>query len=451
MMSVTARRYVHTLAGVAAVALTVAGARAQEPVPHQQPARPEAAVDTLDVAVMRRQIEAITRQLEELQLGRELVIEADTSLHGLGPAASKVYKVRQGVSIGGYGEMLYENFAEERQDEAPSGREDRIDFVRAIVYAGYKFNDRLLFNSEIEFEHGSVEEGGDVSVEFAYVDYRFGQSFGARAGLLLAPMGILNELHEPPTFLGTERPETEQQIIPSTWRENGVGLFGDVRGFSWRAYLINGFDAVGQDEEGGFDAAGLRGGRQNGAEALAANFAGVGRLEYVGFPGLRVGGSLYLGKAGQDAELPSGREIGAFTRIYEGHGEYRGHGFDLRGLVAVADVDDVAELNEAKGLSANASIGERLVGWYLQGGYDVLRGLGTEQQLIPYVRWEKLNTQDEVPAGFSVDPANDRRIVSLGTTWKPIPNVAVKADYQIREDEADTGVNQLNAVVSYLF
>ncbi len=459
-MSVVALSRLTILVATASVALSVASepVRAQDASAAPPAVAPDsvAAADTLDLAEMRRQIDAITRQLEELQLGRELVVEADTSVGGLGPAASKVYSVQQGVSIGGYGEMLYENFASKRQDNEPSDEDDRIDFLRAILYAGYKFNDHLLFNSELEVEHASIEDGGEVAIEFAYLDYRFSHSVGARAGLLLAPMGFLNELHEPPTFLGTERPETERQIIPSTWRENGVGLFGDAGGFTWRAYLINGFDASGgavegeEEVEGGFAAGGLRGGRQNGAEALADDWGGVGRLEYVGFPGLRVGGSLYLGNSGQGAEL-EGQTIGAFTQIYDAHAEYRAHGFDLRGLVAMARVDDVAELNELKGLVGDESIGEKLVGWYLQGGYDVLRGLETEQQLIPYVRWEELDTQDEVPAGFFADPANDRRIISLGAAWRPIPHVAVKADYQIRENEADTGVNQLNAVVSYLF
>jgi hypothetical protein len=181
---------------------------------------------------------------------------------GFGPAASKVYKVRQGVSLGGYGEVLYENFASETQSDVPSGLTDQIDALRAIVYVGYKFSDKILFNSEVEFEHGSTEEGGSVSVEFAYLDYRLSPQVGVRAGLLLPPMGFLNEIHEPPAFLGALRPVTEQLIIPSTWRENGIGVFGGTESFNYRAYLINGLDATGFTAEEG-----LREGRQNGAEA----------------------------------------------------------------------------------------------------------------------------------------------------------------------------------------
>jgi hypothetical protein len=237
--------------------------------------------DTTDLARLQGQVEAITRELEELRLGRDVVVQADTSVLGFG-RASKIYKVPQGVSIGGYGEMLYESFAGTREDDTPSGASDRLDALRAIVYVGYKFSDRILFNSELEFEHGSTEDGGSVGIEFAYLDYRISPSFGIRAGLLLPPMGFINEVHEPPTFLGARRPETERQVIPSTWRETGIGVFGGTGNVNYRAYLVNGFDAT------GFGAGGLRGGRQNGAEASAENWGrrpgGLHRQ-----PGLTVG------------------------------------------------------------------------------------------------------------------------------------------------------------------
>jgi len=405
------------------------------------------AQDTTDVDRLQAQVEAITRELEELRLGRDLVVEADTSVYGFGPAASKVYKVAQGVSLGGYGEVLYENFADSREDDTASGASDRIDALRAIVYVGYKFSDKMLFNSELEFEHGSTEEGGSVSIEFAYLEYRLTPGFGLRGGLLLPPMGFINEVHEPPAFLGARRPETERQIIPSTWRESGIGFFGAAGPLAYRAYLINGFDAS------GFSASGIRGGRQNGSEASAENFGAVGRIDYAGVPGLTVGTSAYLGNSGQGAVLPSDPTvtIGARTFIWEGHAQYKLAGFDLSGLLAVSTVDDAAQINELSGLAADASVGERLIGWSLQGGYDLLRSTQSEHQLVPYLRYEQLNTQDRVPDGFVASPANDRRLLTLGGMWKPLPNVSLKADYQIVSNEADTGVNQLNVNLGYLF
>ena len=403
--------------------------------------------DTTAIKRLEGQVEAITQELEELKLGGDVVAQADTSLYGFGPAASKVYKVGQGVSIGGYGEVLYQNFAGSRQDDTPSGATDRFDALRAIVYVGYKFSDKILFNSEVEFEHGSTEDGGSVSLEFGYLEYRLSPSLGLRAGLLLAPMGFLNEIHEPPAFLGAQRPETERQIIPSTWRENGIGLFGATGPVSYRAYLINGFDAT------GFEASGIREGRQNGAEAAAADFGAVGRVDYTGKLGFVLGTSAYLGNAGQGVALPSdpGRSLGAQTFIWEGHAEYKARGFDLRGLVALATLGDADEINALNGFAGNASVGERLGGWYLQAGYDVLRGRVAGHQLVPYVRFEQINTQSRVPAGFTADPANDRRFITLGAEWKPLPNISLKTDYQLVHNEADTGVNQLNVDLGYLF
>jgi hypothetical protein len=318
------------------------------------------------------------------------------------------------------------------------------------VYVGYKFSDHFLFNSEIEFEHASTSEDGSVSLEFAYLDWRFRGlegSAGLRGGLLLHPMGFINEIHEPPTYLAALRPETERRIIPTTWRELGLGLFGAAGDFDWRTYVITGLDGT------GFDDGGLRGGRQKGSKALAEDFAAVGRLDWVGMPGLVIGASGYYGGSGQGADDPldPGGTIKAATLIVEGHVGYRVRGFDMRGLFALSTVGDVASLNAVNDFTGAESIGERLVGWYVQAGYDVLRGARTTVELLPYVRYESIDTQDRVPEGFSADPANDQQIVTLGAQVLPIPNIAAKVDYTIRSNQADTGVNALNVSLSYMF
>jgi hypothetical protein len=408
--------------------------------------------DSAAIAEMRLQIEAITREIEELRLGQEVVVPADSGIYGFGPAASKVYRVGQGVSIGGYGEFLFQGFANERQDGSPAGVSSQVDALRGVVYIGYKFNDRFLFNSEIEIEHASTGEGGSVSLEFAYVDWLFSDPLGGRAGLLLLPLGFINEQHEPPTYLGSERPETEQVIIPSTWRENGVGLFGGIADFAYRAYVVNGLDATGASGSSGFTSAGLRGGRQKGSRALAEDFVGAARVDYTGVLGLLIGTSAYFGNSGQGAISPAdSSRIDAFTFIWDGHVQYRARGLWLRGLVALSTVGDVESINAAQGFTGEQSVGERLVGWYVEGGYDVLRGVRTRHQLVPYVRYEQIDTQDRVPAGYSRSSATDREIITLGAAWLPIPNLTVKADYQLHKNAAKTGVNQFNLALGYMF
>ena len=395
--------------------------------------------DSVRLNELERRIEALTSELERTRLGDE-VVEADSSLMGLGPAASKVYKVRQGVSVGGYGEILYENYAADREDGTLSGSVDKTDALRAIVYVGYKFNDRLLINSEIEIEHAK-----EAYLEFAYLEYRFSDAIGVRAGLLLSPMGLVNELHEPPVFLGTKRPYTENQIIPTTWRENGVGVFGGTESIAYRAYLMTSFNG-----SGGFSAKGLRGGRQKGAKALSQDFGVVGRLDYVGVPGLLVGASAFRGETAQD-QMINGLEVGGRTLIWEVHGDYKSNGVELSVLIAGARVDDVVQLNEIRSLTGSKGIGEDMGGWYVQASYDLLRNTGSEHQIRPYVRYERLNTQRKVPSDFTADPAMDKSILSIGMAWKPVPQVVMKADYNGHSNKAGTGVNQLNVALGYLF
>ncbi|MHB1191452.1 MAG: hypothetical protein ACYC6F_00275 [Longimicrobiales bacterium] len=394
--------------------------------------------DSARVAELERRMEALSREIERLNLGRD-VVEADTSILGLGPAASKVYKVNQGVSIGGYGEILYENFAAERQNGVASGARDVTDALRAIVYFGYKYDDRILFNSEIEIEHAN-----EAYLEFAYVDYKLSDAVGVRAGLLLAPLGLVNELHEPPVFLDTKRSVTESRIIPTTWRENGVGLFGGGDDFAWRVYVMNSLNGA------GFAATGLRNGRQKGTRALAENLGVAGRLDYVGTPGLLVGASAFRGGSGQGREL-DGEEVDGRLLIWDLHADYKAHGLDVRALMAAARLSDAADLNRLNGLTGAKGVGSKMLGWYVEGGYDVLSRTGSRHQILPYVRYERLNTQSDVPTGFTADPSTELSVLSLGAAWKPIPQVVAKLGYQIHENAAGTGVNQWNVQLGWLF
>jgi hypothetical protein len=393
--------------------------------------------DEAEIRELRRQIELLTRELEKQKLGEVAQPVATESRYGLGPAASKVYGVEQGPTFGGYGEALLESFDSERDDGSGSGKTDQFDFLRAVFYFGYKFNDRLLFNSEIEYEHASTGEEGEVSVEFAYLDFQARPEFGVRGGLLLAPIGFINELHEPPVFLGARRPNVDRVILPTTWRENGAGVYGDIGAFTYRAYVMNSIDAT------GFTASsGIRGGRQDGSKALAEDFALTGRLDWNVGRGFLAGGSLWTGDTGQ-GQIPAD----ANTTLWDLHAEWKTRGWWLRAVYAEVNIDDTPVINVATG----EVIGEKLIGWYGEIGYDVLSSAKTEQGLIPYLRYEEYNTQKEVAFGFSADPANDIELLTVGIAWQPILQIMLKADYQDFENAAGTGNDQVNFAITYLF
>jgi len=420
-------------AGVSAEAFAQAGG-AQTAPPQQ--------VDEL-----RRRLDALAAEVERLRSGEpeaNALTEERRRALGLAPSAAATYRrASEGISFAGYGEMLAENFASENEAGAGGAPTTRFDFVRAVLYTGYRFNDRFLFNSELEVEHGN-----EIFVEFAYVDYRATDNLSFRGGLLLIPLGLVNEFHEPTVYFGARRPETEQRIIPSTWRENGGGVLGSFGMVNFRAYVTNGFNGA------GFRSNGLRGGRQRGVQARAAHLAFSGRLDVTPIPGVFAGVGLYNGGSGQEQVVFNGTRLDMGTTVGEVHGQAQFRGLDVRALYAHATVDDAGAASRAlasAGVTATSPIADAMQGGYVQVGYNVLSQASTETAVTPYLRYERVDTQHRVPAGFTRALAQDGTFTTLGVDVKPIPNVVIKTDYQWITNAAGTGRNQFNLNLGYAF
>ncbi len=190
------------------------------------------------------------------------------------------------LTVGGYGEVHYNQAL-----NSSTKNNGTLDVHRVVLLFGYKFNDRTQFITEMEFEH--VKE---VYVEQAFIQYKINDYLNFRGGLLLTPMGIINEYHEPTTFNGVERPLIDKYISPTTWREIGFGFTGNVfpAKIRYQVYLMNGFSSY--NGSGNLDGKnGLRKGRQKGAESFisAPNF--TGKIEFYGVRGLNLGVSGYFG------------------------------------------------------------------------------------------------------------------------------------------------------------
>lgn len=400
-----------------------------------------------DLDEIRRQIDVLTREIEGLKIEQEPP-RPTVPQYGLGSAAAKVYNAESGLSIGGYGEMVYEGFASERDNGLASGTRDQLDVLRAILYTGYKFSDRAVFNSELEVEHAIVEGGrGEVAVEFAYLDFLLNPAANVRAGLMLVPMGIVNELHEPTAFLSAKRPYVERFIIPSTWREAGVGLFGDVGQFSYRTAVLTGLDA---DD---FSNSGIRSGRQGGAQAKAEDWALTGRLDWKPLEGTMFGGAIYSGNSGQGQKTPTGETFEGNVTIWQLHADAKFRGLSLRALWADGSIGDVEEINAFNNLTGSNSVGERFGGWYAEAGYDVanLFARGGNYSITPFVRIEQYDTQKEVPSGFARRPSNDTEVMTYGVSFKPLPQAAIKADFTDFKKGDGSGVDQFSVALGYIF
>ena len=415
----------------------------------QAPAEPPAGAGAqggpAQVEELRRRLDVLAAEVEKLRSGETQVAEMSDEKRralGLAPSAAAIFRrPSEGVTFAGYGEMLLEKFADENESGASQDPTTRLDALRAVLYAGYRFNNRFLFNSEIEFEHG----GEEVGVEFAYLDYLINDHLSLRGGMVLLPLGLTNEFHEPTVFIGTHRPSTERRILPSTWHENGGGIVGNYGQVSFRGYIVNGFDAT------GFTSAGVRGGRQGGVEASAQDWGFAGRVDFTPVPGVFGGVGLYHGGADQSRVEDGGQAIGVDTTITEFHGQAQLRGFDVRGLYALAHVDNAGPLSDALGLDVDDPIAERMQGGYVQVGYNILTQMRTPLSLLPFVRIERVDTQNRVPAGYVRNLSRDTTIKTFGVEFKPIPNVVIKSDYDWVSEKAGTGRNQFSVNLGYAF
>lgn len=408
---------------------------------------PEDQADPPDerVDVLEEKVDILAEEMGRLQsvfaVPEELELE---SFSGLGPAASKVYKRDRGLSIGGYGEVRLRQFVNKGDDNQDSV----FDALRAVLYVGYKFNEHWVFNSELEFEHGGSGGGGSVSTEFITIDYLHSDEFNIRAGLVLAPMGFINEIHEPTFFFGAARPEVERQIIPSTWRENGAGVFGTIADrVHYRAYVINSFD--GQD----FESSGIRGGRQKGSRAISNDFAFVGRIDIDVLDGLLVGASVFTGQTGQEQSVNGFELPDAQLTIYEVHAQYKRYGLSLRALWTQALLDEAAALSRNLGKGVTEGISNRMDGFYVEAGYDLLPLIlpETKMSLEPYFRFEMYDTQKSVGDGFIRDGSLDINLYTAGLQFKPIPQVVFKVDYRKFDLRDGDRADEVQALVGYVF
>ena len=324
---------------------------------------------------------------------------------------------QNGITIGGYAEIDYNQ---------PEGANGQMDVHRLVMLFGYKFSDRVQFVTEIEYEH--VKE---VYIEQAFLNYSISDNFNVRGGLMLVPMGIVNEYHEPTTFNGVERPSMDKSIVPTTWREIGIGVTGkfDDANLRYQAYIFNGFTSVnGTKVLGGSN--GLRNGRQKGAESTINTPNLSVKLDYYGIQGLRLGLSGYFGRTQSEDGLQEidGNDVG--ISMFGLDARYISRRFSARGQYIHALISD----SDAYNTLNNADLGSELRGWYAEMAYNLIP-LGKEQRLDAFVRYENYDTHAATKdAGISRNLAYSRNEWTTGLSYHVAQGAVVKADYQILDN-----------------
>ncbi len=353
------------------------------------------------------------------------------------------------LMIGGYGEAHYN-----QPIEADVSNNGTLDVHRVVMLFGYNFNSKTQFITELEFEHVS-----EVYVEQAFLQYKLTDYINLRGGLMLIPMGIVNEYHEPTTFFGVERPLVDKSIVPTTWREVGVGVTGNILpiNLKYQAYIVNGFNGYdGTSHLGGKD--GFRKGRQKGAESYMSTPNLSLKAEYYGIRGLNIGLSGYFGKsqstlfnglskddngaiAMADSSVIGISMVGLDTRYSIG-------GLQLRGQLYYSNITNSNAYNQFTG----ADLGSSMIGYYVEAAYNVLKSMETEKQLFPFVRYEYLDPQHKVLEELIKNESYQKQAVTTGISFFLTKGAVVKADMQfVRSADTKEFSKTFNAGVGIMF
>lgn len=382
------------------------------------------------------------------------VVTADTyeSFSDLGLAASKVYYSDTALSIGGYGEYAfkkyndYKNFSSTVNNDTRNKAETNV--VRFVPYIGFKFNDWIVMNTEIEFEDGGARSDDENNykyaiVEFSYLDFLLDEKYNLRVGHILVPFGNINLNHEPIAFLTSERPLVETFIIPSTWHTNGALLHGNINEVEYYAGVITSPDA-GDFVEGRFVQQGRLGARQ-----FTDDYSGVARIDYKGISGLETGGSLAYGKTSVLAQGKPGDAINTLSADFslfmaEGHINYKAEGWNVQALASYGSFGDgYSNLN-----TATNRISKTVNGEYLTVGYDFLHNASTSHTLYGVAEIERLDLDAD---NETSNPDNYQfNEYTLGLAYYPDPKVVFKADFNIRDYAENASLADEKAFIASL-
>ncbi len=364
-------------------------------------------------------IETLQKELRELKNRLDSTakhVEAqEDNLQQMAEAVEDTVPAAAQTSLGGYGELHYNN--------TDSG--NKVDFHRFVLFIGHDFSDQTRFYSELEVEHALSGEGkpGAMELEQAFIGHRFNDSFTAKAGLMLMPVGILNETHEPDTFFGVERNPVEKNILPTTWWEAGLaGRWKISQRLSADIMISSGLNVP----TSGSKAFLIRSGRQSVAKATANDGALTARIQFLPAPGLQLSALVH-----QQQDITQG-ELGIGATLLEADAQYRNGPFGLKALVARWNLDD-----KVKALAPGR---EQQSGYYIEPSWR----FGDRQNIglfARYAMWD--NNAGDDRADTSIKQLN------IGANYWLHPQVVFKMDYQNQSGAADD--DGFNLGVGYSF
>ena len=380
-----------------------------------------------------------------------------------------------GTTIGGYGELHYTNSANPDCEGDDCYNSTKLDFHRWILFVNYNWTPEWSLKSELEIEHNMIDGNGDydgeVELEQAYVNYHNANGgWGYGAGVILISAGIINETHEPPTFLSVERPAYNSKIIPTTWFGNGAMVYGSFGDFHAKFVLHE--DMKGSGMISGSAFGGLRSGRAKGYKSKAYHWTKNMAVHWTGMEGLNVGGSFTFGGAATDLDGTNPTKDYVDWNLFEVHGQYNANNiigafeYGTVGFSHVADNmagqdagddgiwgddEDTTEIDEsADDSNFKLVLPDQVAsGYYMQLGYDIAPMLGWEDcKLAPWFGMGMYDLND-------LDTNGEKTNTMFGLTWWPNDQISWKFDYDMQvtknADGSESKANVMSLGVGYMF
>ncbi|MFC5474780.1 hypothetical protein [Paraherbaspirillum soli] len=333
--------------------------------------------------------------------------------------------------LSSYGEV---NYTRPTKDASKA----EADVARAVIGITHRFDDKTKMVAEFEWEHAvtSASDKGETEVEQLYVEREFNNGLRAKGGLFLIPAGLINTNHEPTAYFGVHRNFVETAIIPSTWREAGLGLSSTLdNGLTWDTGLTTGFDLTKWDSKStdGRDSP-LFSIHQEGQQAKGRDLSVYGALNWRGVPGLLLGGSVFTGKAGHKTADFAAQD--ARVTLWDLHARYTPGKWDLSAVYARGTISNTEALNQT--FAGNPTpVPSSFYGWYTQAAYQLWKT--SDYTLTPFVRFEKFNTANSysaMPAGLEFATGPAEKVWTTGINFNIGEGVVIKADYQkFKEDK----------------
>ena len=387
------------------------------------------------------------------------------------PVMAQQQDGRSRLTVGGYGEVaLTRNFYSDNvyryaAASAHAGESHgRFDIPHAVIYLGYDFGKGWSMQTEIELEHlgtgsaverefeeageweAEVEQGGEVELEQFWIQKSFFPQLNVRMGHLVVPVGGLNHAHEPLNFFTVYRPEGEYTILPSTWHDTGISIWGRTAHWRYEVQFLAGLDAMmfGRDNF-------IHSGAKSAFEfKVANNYGGAFRIDNYSVPGLQIGLSGFVGNTVNNTfpreNLSEQFNVKGTLLVGALDFAYKGHGVIVRGNADYGHLWDAATVSKLKARRSggdspykSAPVASAAVAAGLEAGYDLFRFFPRirEQQLYLFGRYEYYDSYLPGPGDATGFDFTRKHRMAVGLNWFPIPPIAVKCEYSHRFLKAD--------------